>query len=254
MLTIRADQMTAFGDLALRRFERELLLHLSRQAPEHCRAIGEASALEAIQLGIRRASVYGLTNRGPVRTYVELMFLLGSYFDTDPQYPWATAALIRDDMSCQMDRAGRLFDAATAYFDQAFGEDGQVALRALRVLIDLVREPPPLKPSRIDDDLLQSFHFVYPEKCARLGDGPLIRLIDTSLRAAARHEFNAAREIALVAGLMFALGHGCLDDPLFPWISRTLEDPRIKNSPARAARLERRMLNYSRYVLDRAER
>ena len=60
--------MAVFGDVALRRFKRELLLHMSHQAPEHCRAIGDSAVMEIIGLGMNRAALYGLTNQGPVRT------------------------------------------------------------------------------------------------------------------------------------------------------------------------------------------
>ncbi len=245
--------MAVFSDLSMRRFEHELLAHMACQAPEHCRAIGDDLASQTIRLGVARASVYGLTNRGPVRTYIELMFLLGSYFDTDPQYPWATATLLRDDLPDQMDRAGRLFDAATGYFDAVLGEAGRSALRALRMLAERVRDPPVIRASRIVDDLLENFCAVYPEKCAWLGDGPLVGLIEASLTASAKLAFNATRERALVAALMFGLGHQCFDDPLFPWISHTLEDPRISTPTARAVRLERRMMAYARHVLSSAE-
>jgi hypothetical protein len=40
--------------------------------------------------------------------------------------------------------------------------------------------------------------------------------------------------------LMFAFGHGCSNDLLYPWISRTLTDERIIEPAAREERLEKK--------------
>lgn len=48
---------------------------------------------------------------------------------------------------------------------------------------------------------------------------------------------------------MFAFGHGCFDDPLYPWIARTLEDDAITDSAARAKRLETKALTWLDHVL-----
>jgi len=53
---------------------------------------------------------------------------------------------------------------------------------------------------------------------------------------------------------MFSFGHGCTDDPLYPWISRTLHDERIVNSEARAARLEKKAVTWLEHVNARNEK
>ena len=54
-----------------------------------------------------RAEGYGFTNRGPLRLFIEMMFLCGSGFDTDPQYP-AVGAVLRA-AGDQMQRAQMIF-------------------------------------------------------------------------------------------------------------------------------------------------
>ena len=56
---------------------------------------------------------------------------------------------------------------------------------------------------------------------------------------------------ALVVVLMFAFGHGCTDDPLYPWISRTLKDERIVGPAARVERLEKKSITWLEHVLAR---
>ena len=61
--------------------------------------------------------------------------------------------------------------------------------------------------------------------------------------------FRAVREMALVIVLMLAFGHGCADDPLYPWIARTLQDEAITDPAARAKRLEKKALTWLEHVL-----
>ena len=57
--------------------------------------------------------------------------------------------------------------------------------------------------------------------------------------------------MTLLAILMFSFGHGCLDDPLYPWMSQTLSDERITDVSARAERLERKSITWLDHVLAR---
>jgi hypothetical protein len=43
---------------------------------------------------------------------------------------------------------------------------------------------------------------------------------------------------------MFTLGHGIVSDPMYPWISKTLEDESIGEANERAKRLESKAKAY----------
>lgn len=87
MLIIRKEQMKAFENDALRRFEDEMVVHSKEFTPRLCKVIGDEQLRVALRQTMERADTYGFTNRGPIRLYIELMFLYGNDFDTDPQYP-----------------------------------------------------------------------------------------------------------------------------------------------------------------------
>ena len=53
----------------------------------------------------------------------------------------------------------------------------------------------------------------------------------------------------MVVALMFAFGHGCLSDPLYPWIARTLADGRSSSPEARAEHLEKKATTWLRHVV-----
>src|SRR6266849_10193118 len=109
MWNIRPHQADTFSNTALQKFEDEMLEHLQKFSPQHCKVAGEPAVREVIRKGIETAGKYGFTNRGPLRFYIELMFMFGSYFDSDPQYPWAGTVLKDPEVIDQTIRADRLY-------------------------------------------------------------------------------------------------------------------------------------------------
>ena len=89
MLQIREEQMAVFEQAALRRFEDEMVVHSKIFSPRLCEVLGEEQLRVALRRAMARAGGYGFSYRGPIRLFIEFMFLFGSAFDTDPQYPWA---------------------------------------------------------------------------------------------------------------------------------------------------------------------
>lgn len=86
-----------------------------------------------------RAKAYGFTNRGSIRLFIEMIFLFGSGFDTDPQYPWA--ATILADSSEQMYRAERLYEKIIDYQEKVSGANAVNTIEALRRVSFLRHQP-----------------------------------------------------------------------------------------------------------------
>jgi hypothetical protein len=112
---IRKEQVEALTQIPLQAFEDEMVGHLAAFSPPLFRAVKEPQLREAIRFGTARAAAYGITFRGPVRLYLELMLLFGSHFDTDPQYPWAAEILQDQPSTPQMQRAERLYERTLDY-------------------------------------------------------------------------------------------------------------------------------------------
>src|SRR5262249_22314233 len=87
MLVISTQQMQGFQQAARLRFEDEMMIHSRSFAPRLCEVIGDRQLRVAVRRAMDGAMRHGFTNRGPARLCVELIFLCGSAFDTDPQYP-----------------------------------------------------------------------------------------------------------------------------------------------------------------------
>jgi hypothetical protein len=86
---------------------------------------------------------------------------------------------------------------------------------------------------------------------AFIGNEAITALMDEGRAEAHRYAFPAGRGAALLIALKFAFGHGCTEDPLYPWIARTLRDEMIVDGNARAARLEKKATTWLDQVLAR---
>ena len=109
--------------------------------------------------------------------------------------------------------------------------------------------PVPSDGSDIDTHLQQRIKATYPEKASYLGEDAINALINAGKATARQHVLATDRGVALVVVLMLAFGHGWADDPLYPWIGRTLWDPNIADPAARATRLEKKALVWSKHAL-----
>ena len=114
--------MEAFSEYMVKNFENEMVDHVKKFAPQQADDLGDERLHEIVNEGIERAKKYKLTNRGPVRFYVELMFLLGNDFDTDPRYPWVSNILNDFKITDQMERANIIHEKYLDYKRKIAGQ------------------------------------------------------------------------------------------------------------------------------------
>lgn len=249
-MVIRAEQMKVFEQAARSRFEEEMIAHSKAFSPRLCEVIGDVQLRAAVRSGIARADGYGFSNRGPVRLFIELMFLCGSAFDTDPQYR-PLGDILRSS-SDQMRRAQQIHEGHLDYLERVSGPGAVNVKKALSDLLIFVRTPITFTTS-VQTNMLELMNRIFPQKVAFVGEAGLQELIQEGVAEAQRYHFESIREQALLVVLKFAFGHGCTDDPLYPWIVRTLRDDRITDPAARAARLERKAITWLEHVVARNE-
>lgn len=250
MLKIRNEQMDIFRKAALHAYEKDMVTHLYEFSPRHCDVIGEENVQKVIQLGIDRAKTYDFTMRGPLSFYIELMFMFGGFFDTDPQVPWAGEILNDSRILDQMVRADMLHEKMLDYLDKVAGPENIYTLKALQAIRVVVHESIPFSDETFESGILSEMKKIYPQKCEYLGDPPLINIIHKGIETAKTYSMLTMRGTGLFVVLMFAFGHGFAEDPLFPWVSRTLKDPNIPDPEKRAQRLEAKAITYLDGVLN----
>ncbi len=249
-MRIRDEQMKTFERDAQRRFEDEMVAHSRAFTPRLCEVLGEAQLRVVVRAAIEKAGTYGFTNRGPIRLYMELMFLCGSAFDTDPQYPGLGKVLRAP--GDQMERAEEIHQGSLDYLDKVSGPRAANLHKALKDLSGFVQAPLEF-PDGFTAGMLRAMERIYPQKAAYIGEAAMGAIIEEGLAEAGKQGFDETRQQTLLVVLMYSFGHGCTNDPLYPWISSTLNDRRIVDRKARAARLEKKAVTWLEHVVARNE-
>ena len=251
MWTIRDDQVGAFRHYHLQKFEDEMVEHSKEFSPRLCRVIGDEQLRLVLQSAMRRANGYRFTNRGPLRLFIEMNFLFGSAFDTDPQYA-AVGEILRLSGD-QMERAEQIYQASLEYLDRVSGPNTVYVHNALKELSNLAQTQLRFRSDNLIEELMRETASIFPQKVAYVGQAGMKTLIDGGINEAHRFGFFTIRQVTLIVVLKFAFGYGCTEDLLYPWISRTLQDERIASPAARADRLEKKALTWLEHVLDNYE-
>jgi hypothetical protein len=233
MFAIRQEQIDAFKPSAVRKFEDDMVDHLKEFAPKRWKSLGEPAVTEVIRFGMNRARMYGFSYRGPVRFYIELMFMFGGYFDTDPQHPWAGTVLKDPKMINQMIRADRLYKEMNNYLGVVSGPEHKFLTEAMKRLSQSKLDDFVVAGTSLDRSILATLQRIYPEKCDYLGKTVLGALIQTGVNLAGLYQFTSETGVVLTTVLAFDLGHGFPTDPLYHWISKELADKTHPNPNAR---------------------
>ena len=122
-------------------------------------------------------------------------------------------------------------------------------LDALRKIRRAASKDVTLSGEAFESEMLSQMKRIYPQKCNYVSDAPLRMLIQRGVELATTYSVTITRGVALFVVLMFAMGHGFSFDPLFPWISRNLRDPKIDDPGKRVLRLETKSITYLDRVL-----
>jgi hypothetical protein len=247
-LIIRRAQLQRFEDAAVPEFEALMVTHLARFSPLHSVSLGDAGIRTLIRDGVARAAPHGFTARSTVRFYIECMVLLGADFDTDPQYAWARP-ILADVSVPEVERADRLHDALMAYVAFVGGPDRAYAKRALREVKSMPLRGIPRSVPDFRQKALEQLAAVHPEKAAFLGSTALLALVARAEEEAQKWGVATDEGIALFIGLMYALGHGFVDDPKYPWIKGTLSRAAFPDPARRVERLYSKVMTYLDHVL-----
>ncbi|WP_133513280.1 hypothetical protein [Candidatus Thiosymbion oneisti] len=239
--------MKSLEQVPLAWFEKEMLAHSKDFSPLICAAIGDEQLRMVVHSAIDRATIHGFICRGPIRLFIEMVLLCGSAFDTDPQYSKMGEVLRAS--GDQMQRAEQLHESSLDYLEKVSGPGAVNLHNALKELSIFAQMPIRFSSDDFVADMLEEMNNLFPEKVAYIGRGGLTALIEAGRAEAQKYGFSTVRGEALLILLMFTLGHGCTDDPLYPWIARTLRDERIIDQAVRAARLEKELLTWLGHVL-----
>ena len=104
------NKQLSFGDY--------MLQLLDALFPEKYKAVGDDTIRQLIRQGYQCAKSYNLTSEFGIATYIGLMFMLGSGFDRDPQYPWADTVLSDAALTESTKKGELLYKGAMAHLEK----------------------------------------------------------------------------------------------------------------------------------------
>jgi len=240
MLVVRAEQRTAMWPSLLRQ---RVTAHVREGYPEDYAILGAETVKAAVDLGIARAAQHGFEQGDDVEKYVDLMFLLGAYFDEDPLYPWAVHILNDPGLASPSIRIHNLEVTAAGHLLRTAGAEGEhykaALVRARRMPFeDLVRR-------RAEDpsaDLQALLYGLYPQQYTSLTKATLAALVARASNAGDVHGMASREGRLILAALMFLLGSHFDRDPLQPWAPPVFQgrsDPATKTKELHQAAMDR---------------
>ena len=107
MLTIRKDQMEAFGEEMLRQYKQRMSVHLRRHFPQQTEALDDAALARFIDEGIEQAARYEIQEETTVEKFLELLMRHGADFDTREEFAWAKK-ILRDGRLLSFEKLERI--------------------------------------------------------------------------------------------------------------------------------------------------
>lgn len=250
IMIISQKQLEPFAQHNLKKFEDEMVLHITDFAPNSAKALKEKGVRKVVQLGMQNANKYGFTKKGPVRFYIEMMFMFGSYFDTDFQYPWIRKVLLNNEIKSEIVRADLLHIRLMEYLNKAIGKKSEYALRALvnsnqLSATDFKNTYNASGTAIFEKGILRKMYEIYPEKSTLLGDEILMKVISTGIERAQSYQIDTLEGKLIFISILFSLGHQFDRDPQFPWIINTLTDSKLNSDPGiQAENLKKKMEIY----------
>jgi hypothetical protein len=241
---IRQQQMQALASIPRTAYESLLVKHFFNHYPRECGDAGLPKVRELINLGIDRARSNGYRGQRAAAIYINLMIILGSGFDSDPQIPWAAEQLHDSSISDPVERIQRVFRSTLNYLDATVGPDSGYIVRAMLRLrgCDLTK----LDYSRSDfaHFIVDLFGEYYPEKADYQGPAPNRALALHALSSARAYGLTSRKGQLIFAMNAFMLGSGFDTDPLYPWANEVLIGSEMTDQDTKASRLLEQSLAY----------
>lgn len=242
-MRIRKEQMKAFEEAAVGNFDGHLVEKLKERFPKQCEAMGNEGLKALVRLGREQAEKHGFKTSRSIDAYVHLMPVLGSYFDRDPQVPWAAEILAKPGFKDEHARMEALRTRALEHVNQVSGPGGEHIKRALErlrasQLEGFARSGVP----HFETYMLQRLAALYPEKAAAAGEIALRTVMRGAVEAARNYGLTNEAGVTLLVALQFMLGAGFDTDPQYGWAAGVLKDP--GDAAAKARKLHEAAMRY----------
>jgi hypothetical protein len=229
MFTIRNSQLEDFREAALQSFEDEMVEHIKEFFPNHFMAMQQTGTRATIRYGYEKAKSYGFTTKRNVCLYLNIMLLLGSNFDIDPQYPLAKSILTAQSEPNPNLRMDELSDKVLETMELVAGPGN---MNLFRAILNFNKKADEIFQSLIFDNLNEAHHHLnvlFAQKYQAIGVANLQKMINLGSRNAAAYGLVSESGVLIYVVFMFMLGSGFDKDPQFPWAGDILNGAVYEN-------------------------
>ena len=250
LFRFKAAQMQRLERSLTAQFAVELAAHAQQFAPAACDLMGPEALRQVVEQGMERARGHGFDCRGALRFFLELQLLLGSEFDTDPQYLALFERDLQPSADPQLERADRLHEILVAYIDAVSGPGHRLEAQAAQAALQWDYERLQALGTRAPAEWAQALAVAYPAKAQVIGANALQQLVEQAANRARRGDPQWREAGPLLAALMFTFGHACVRDPQFGWIPAALHGPHGEMPDAGLRRLHRRFMAFMQQTRD----
>ena len=237
MFKIRKAQIQEFKIAGMRDFERRMVIHLCKYFPIQGEVLGEDQILKVVQYGIAKAHTYGFETERNLAVYLTLMPMLGSNFDVDVQLPWTTEILTDENETNNKERMDRLSRQALVFHKKAVGDDSQYVKNLIKYRGKSFEELLIPATGSFEEQVIVQMKGMYQEKYEAIGDENSRRLIEHGRAEAKLFGISTDRGVSIFIAMMYLLGGGFFNDPIYPWAAEVLNDKGIKTEEDRVDRL-----------------
>ena len=114
-MLIRSEQMRAMEQHSALAFENRMVERIRTYFPKPGELLGDSQLRVIVRLANVKSQNHLLTHERSVALYLDLMLVLGSGFDTDPQIPWAAEILADPRVPSQAERIDLLHHRGWEY-------------------------------------------------------------------------------------------------------------------------------------------
>jgi hypothetical protein len=229
MFVLQNKQLDVFKELALKKFEEEMVAHIQEFFPAQMMMMQEVGVRNTIRYGYVRAVKHGFTTKRNVCLYLNNMLELGSNFDTDLQYPWAQSILQDSSEQNASFRIDKLSDKTLDLIIQIAGINH---LPLYRALLNLHKHSDVIFETLIHSDLTsatQRLKLLFAHKYEIIGEVNMRNLIQYGINKAPDYGLTSESNRLMYIVFMFMMGSGFDKDPQYAWAGEILKDTGIKD-------------------------
>ncbi|MEM9436930.1 MAG: hypothetical protein AAGA15_07805 [Pseudomonadota bacterium] len=212
MLRFSEAQMQSASHALVERFATKLEGFLRDQVPLHSAAMGDDCLSVVARLSVDRANALGFHTERELQIFAVYSMLFGSYFDSDPQMPWARDRLTRPGLE-----PWQRIDLFRARAEQEIVEQEETSARQdpLAVLVSL--DPNEMAFGRVDYQtaLSEWYAALFPGKAKSMRSVDMRELSGRAEELSSSCGLSPQSGPKLMVATMGVLGFGFYWDPRY---------------------------------------